>query len=105
MPVLLRSLTALRLFVRSVAAGLTSALAQRLGYKDTAQIAVIISRGTAPFSPFATGTAWSMDRAIVARARYVTEVRGVTLTEYISEAVCAIVDQDFGQAAKPTGEG
>jgi hypothetical protein len=46
-----------------------------------------------------------MDRAIVARARYVADVRGVTLTEYLSEAVRAIVDRDFGKAANTTGQG
>ncbi len=46
-----------------------------------------------------------MDRGVVARARYVAEIRGVTLAEYLSDAVRPIVDRDFGKAAKPTGQG
>ena len=41
-----------------------------------------------------------MDRTIVARARFVADLRGQTLTEYLSEAVRPIVDRDFAQAAK-----
>ena len=44
-----------------------------------------------------------MDRGVVARARYVAEVRGVTLAAYLSEAVGPVVDRDFGKAADPTG--
>jgi hypothetical protein len=46
-----------------------------------------------------------MDRGLVARARFVAEIRGVTLAEYLSEAVRPVVDRDFGKAAKPTGQG
>ena len=46
-----------------------------------------------------------LDRGIVARARYVADLRGVTLAEYLSEAVRAIVDRDFGKVANPTGQG
>ena len=46
-----------------------------------------------------------LDRGVVARARYVAEIRGVTLAEYLSEAVRPIVDRDFGKAAKPTSQG
>ena len=43
-----------------------------------------------------------MDRAIVARARFVADLRGLTLTEYLSEAIRPIVDRDFAKAAKTT---
>jgi hypothetical protein len=46
-----------------------------------------------------------LDRGVVARARYVAEIRGVTLAEYLTEAVRPVVDRDFGKAAKPTGQG
>jgi hypothetical protein len=46
-----------------------------------------------------------MDRSVVARARYVAEIRGITLAEYLSEGVRPFVDRDFGKAAKPTGPG
>ncbi len=41
-----------------------------------------------------------MDRAIVARARYVTDLRGITLAEYLSEAVRGVVDRDFERAVR-----
>lgn len=42
-----------------------------------------------------------MDRAIVARARFVAELRGITLAEYLTEAVRPIVEKDFEKASKP----
>ncbi len=41
-----------------------------------------------------------MDRAIVARARYVAEIRGLTLAQYLSEAVRSMVDRDFDRAVR-----
>lgn len=46
-----------------------------------------------------------MARAVVARARFVADLRGLTLAEYLSEAVRPVVDQDFAKAAQPTGQG
>jgi hypothetical protein len=46
-----------------------------------------------------------MDRGVVARARFVAEIRGVTLAAYLTEAVRPVVDRDFGKEAKPTGRG
>jgi hypothetical protein len=41
-----------------------------------------------------------IDRGIVARARYVADIRGISLAEYLSEAVRATVDRDFSKAAE-----
>lgn len=43
-----------------------------------------------------------MDRAVVARARFVADLRGLTLAEYLSEAVRPVVDRDFTKEAQPT---
>ena len=41
-----------------------------------------------------------MDRTIVARARFVAELRGITLAEYLTEVVRPIVARDFEQSSK-----
>lgn len=41
-----------------------------------------------------------MDRTLVARARYIAELRGITLAEYLSETVRAPVDRDFAKASR-----
>lgn len=41
-----------------------------------------------------------MDRQIVARARFVAELKGETLAEYLTEAVRPIVDRAFAKASK-----
>ncbi len=46
-----------------------------------------------------------IDRTLAARARFVAELRGVSLTEYLSEAVRPVVDKDFARAAQGTAEG
>lgn len=46
-----------------------------------------------------------LDRGVAARARYVAELRGLTLAEYLSEAARPVVDRDFAEAAKPTVQG
>ena len=46
-----------------------------------------------------------MDRAIVARARYVAELRSITLAEYLSEGIRATVDRDFDRAVRDGSKG
>jgi hypothetical protein len=46
-----------------------------------------------------------LDRTVVARARFVAELRGVTLAEYLTEAVRPVVDRDFAKAARDEGKG
>ena len=45
-----------------------------------------------------------IDRTLAARARFVAELRGVSLAEYLSEAVRPIVDQDFARVARASEE-
>jgi hypothetical protein len=40
-----------------------------------------------------------LDRTVAARARYVADLRGLTLAEYLTEAIRPIVDRDFDRAA------
>jgi len=44
-----------------------------------------------------------LDRAIVAKARYVAESKRVPLAEYLSEALRPIVGKDFERTARTTG--
>lgn len=44
-----------------------------------------------------------MDRAVISRARFVADGRGIALAEYLSEMIRPIVGKDFERAAK--GEG
>ncbi|MDB5349197.1 MAG: hypothetical protein JWN86_444 [Planctomycetota bacterium] len=46
-----------------------------------------------------------MDRAIVARGRYVAEIRGLSLAEYLSESVRAVVDRDFERTVREGAKG
>ena len=45
-----------------------------------------------------------LERSIVARARYVADIRGITLAEYLSESLRPVVDRDFAKAAKGTDQ-
>lgn len=45
-----------------------------------------------------------IDRAVVARAHYIARVRGITVAEYLTEALRPIVDRDFHrESAKQEG--
>jgi hypothetical protein len=49
-----------------------------------------------------------LDRAITAKARYVAEIRGVSLAEYLSSITSGPVERDFEKATrapKPTFDG
>jgi hypothetical protein len=46
-----------------------------------------------------------LDRAIAAKARYVAEVRGVSLAEYLSDITSGQVDRDFAKASIPAKGG
>lgn len=41
-----------------------------------------------------------MDRAVAAQARYVAETRGISMAEYLTEALRPIVARDFQHVAK-----
>ena len=41
-----------------------------------------------------------IDRGVAARARFVAETRGLTLAEYLSEAIRPIVERDFSKASQ-----
>jgi hypothetical protein len=43
------------------------------------------------------------DRAVAARARYVAEMKGLSMAEYLTEAARATVDRDFLEIEKPAG--
>ena len=43
-----------------------------------------------------------LDRTVVARGRFVAELRGITLAEYLTEAARPIVDRDFARASRTT---
>jgi hypothetical protein len=45
-----------------------------------------------------------LDRSVAARARFVAELRGVTLAEYLTEAVRPVVERDFARAARAEGK-
>jgi len=45
-----------------------------------------------------------LDRRLAAEARYIAETRGISLAEYLTEALRPIVARDFQKAPKP-GEG
>jgi hypothetical protein len=44
-----------------------------------------------------------LDRAIVAKCRYVAEVRGITLAEYLTEALKPVAERDFAKVTKENG--
>jgi hypothetical protein len=46
-----------------------------------------------------------LDRALVARARFVADLRGQSIAEYLSETLRPSVDRDFGKATRETTEG
>ena len=41
-----------------------------------------------------------VDRAAIAKARYVAEVRGVHLAEYLTETIIGPVERDFAEVTK-----
>jgi hypothetical protein len=41
-----------------------------------------------------------VDRAVVAKCRYVAEVKGITLAEYLTELIRPVADKDFAKASK-----
>lgn len=41
-----------------------------------------------------------VDRSLVAKARYVAEIRGIPLAEYLTAAALATVEKDFTEAVK-----
>lgn len=46
-----------------------------------------------------------MDKGVVAKCRYVADVRGISLAEYLSEAMRPVADRDFSRAAKKEDHG
>lgn len=44
-----------------------------------------------------------MDRTVVARARYVADIRGMTLAEFLTEGVRPFVDREFAKATEAKG--
>lgn len=45
-----------------------------------------------------------LDRSLVARARFVADLRGISLAEYLTDAVRPAVDRDFEKAARTSPE-
>lgn len=45
-----------------------------------------------------------LDRTVVARGRFVAELRGLTLAEYLTEAIRPIVDRDFARESRRSEE-
>jgi hypothetical protein len=45
-----------------------------------------------------------LDRAIVAKCRYVAEVRGITLAEFLSDAIRPVADREFARVSKVVAE-
>lgn len=45
-----------------------------------------------------------MDRATVARARFVADVKGISLAEYLTEAARPVIQKDFEKATKDGGK-
>ncbi len=41
-----------------------------------------------------------LDRAVAAQARYIAETRGISMAEYLTEALRPIAARDFQQVAK-----
>ena len=45
-----------------------------------------------------------LDRAVAADARWIAEKRGISMAEYLTEAIRPIIAKDFQQATKGTGK-